>query len=58
MILTTRWVINIIASFDKIKGNIKFEEFKWKIPAAALTKVKIEKSADKFKVKMITDLEI
>jgi hypothetical protein len=58
MLLTTRWVINIVASFDKLKGNIKYEELKWKIPAASLIKVKIEKSADKFKVKMTTDLEM
>ena len=58
MLLTTRWVINIVASFDKLRGNIKYEELKWKIPAASLVKVKIEKSADKFKVKMTTDLEM
>ena len=56
IILTTRWVINVKASFDKILGSVKFEKLKWKIPAASLTMVKIEKSADKFNVKIITDL--
>lgn len=57
IVLTTRWVINAKAAFDKVSGNIKFEKMKWKIPASALIKVKIEKQADKFNVKIFTDLE-
>ena len=39
-------------------GQIKYEKLKWKIPAASLTKVKIEKQADKFNVKITTDLNL
>lgn len=57
IILTTRWVSNAKASFDKLSGSVKFEKLKWKIPAAALLKVKLEKQADKFNVKIFLDLE-
>jgi hypothetical protein len=57
IVLTTRWVINAKAAFDKVSGQIKFEKMKWKIPASSLTKVKIEKQADKFNIKIFTDLE-
>ena len=49
-------MINAKASFDKLTGSVKFEKLKWKLPVSALLKVKIEKDADKFNVKIFTDL--
>jgi hypothetical protein len=51
-------MINAKAAFDKLTGMVKFEKLKWKVPVAALTKVKIEKAADKFNIKIFLDLEL
>jgi hypothetical protein len=57
IVLTTKWIINIKAAFDKVLGKVKYEKLKWQIPAASLVKLKLEKSADKFNVRIITDLD-
>ena len=36
IVLTTKWIINVKASFDKVLGNAKYEKLKWQIPAASL----------------------
>ena len=29
IVLTTKWIFNIKAAFDKVLGNVKYEKLKW-----------------------------
>lgn len=57
IILTTKWMINAKASFDKLSGNIKFEKLKWKVPVMALVKLQLKQAKEKVEVIIFTDLE-
>ncbi|CDW87089.1 UNKNOWN [Stylonychia lemnae] len=57
IMLTSFWMINAKASFDKTNGEVKFEKMKWKIPIEAVIRVQIKESQQKYNVKIYSEFE-
>eukprot|EP00347_Sterkiella_histriomuscorum_P002095 403369493 len=57
ILLTSFWMINAKASFEKNGGQVKFEKTKWKIPVEAVIKVQIQGNQEKFNVNIFSDFE-
>ena len=55
--LTSFWMINAKASFDKTNGEVKFEKMKWKIPIEAVIRVLIKESHEKYNVKIFSEFD-